>query len=38
METHGDTEYMSQQEKELQKFLSKMSSPIKRKERTEVKK
>lgn len=37
METHGDMETMTQQEIELQKFLLKLSSPIKRRERKEVK-
>lgn len=38
METHGDVETLTQQEKKLQKFLVKMSSPIIKKERKEVKK
>jgi len=38
METHADMEAMSPQERELQKFFIKMSSPIVKKERKEVKK
>jgi hypothetical protein len=37
METHGGLESMIQQEKELQEFLIKMSSPIIKKEKKEVK-
>ncbi len=37
METHGDIESLTEQEKELQKFLLKMSSPIIKKPRKDIK-
>lgn len=37
METHGDIESMSPQDRELEKFLMKLSSPIIRKARKDVK-
>ena len=37
METLGDMENLTQQEKDLQRFLAKMASPIVRKERKNIK-